>query len=182
MDFPPDWLVVAEEDFETATPRDPGFLGMEILAQLRPNGRIMDHFRVVLGGHRPTEATFLVKDIFSIPNPPEMSVKLQQWPRDISIRRNMCSSEWLDLPTLIAANEALVYDLNDGAGGSTDDVVESPCNNVLLEFLDGLPDRLQWGASVRWVVGVGPDSRMELTLQGLPASATVLNGKPTFRG
>ena len=50
MDFPPDWLIVAEEDFETATPRDPGFLGMEVLAQIRPNGRVMDHFRIVLGG------------------------------------------------------------------------------------------------------------------------------------
>ena len=123
-----------------------------------------------------------MKDIFSVPSPPEMSMKFQQWPRDISIRRNMCSSEWLDLPTLIAANEALVFDLNAGAGSSNDDVEESPCNNVLLEFLDGLPDRLQWGASIRWVVVVSPDTRIELTLQGLPASATVLNGKPTFRG
>ena len=39
MEFPPtDWEVFPVEDFELAVPRDPGMLGMEIMAQARGNG------------------------------------------------------------------------------------------------------------------------------------------------
>ena len=37
-------------------------------------------------------------------------------------------------------------------------------------------------AAVRFAVVIGEDSRMQLQLHGLPASADTLSGKPTFRG
>jgi hypothetical protein len=40
------------EEFASAAPRNPGELGVEVLAQIRPNGRILDHFRVTLGGSK----------------------------------------------------------------------------------------------------------------------------------
>ena len=33
MEFPPEWVIVEAEDFNLAAPRDPGDLGMELLAQ-----------------------------------------------------------------------------------------------------------------------------------------------------
>ena len=52
MDFPPDWEVLPAEDFTTAVPRNAGSCGMELLAQIRPNSRILDHFRITLGGSK----------------------------------------------------------------------------------------------------------------------------------
>jgi hypothetical protein len=52
MDFPHDWAVLAAEEFETATPRVNGDVTMEVLAQLRPSGRILDNFRVALAGSK----------------------------------------------------------------------------------------------------------------------------------
>jgi hypothetical protein len=50
MEFPPEWNVVSAEQFATAQPRAAGILGMELLVQARPNGRMLDHFRMSLGG------------------------------------------------------------------------------------------------------------------------------------
>ena len=55
MDFPPEWVVLPAEDFTTAAPRNPGICGMELLAQIRPNGRILDHFCVSLDGSKILE-------------------------------------------------------------------------------------------------------------------------------
>jgi hypothetical protein len=40
MDFPPAWTVLTIDDYESATPR------------IRPPGRILDNFRVALGGSK----------------------------------------------------------------------------------------------------------------------------------
>jgi len=42
MDFPHDWTVLAAEEFEIATPQVNGDVTMEVFAQLRPSGRILD--------------------------------------------------------------------------------------------------------------------------------------------
>ena len=55
MDFPPEWVVLPAEDFTTAAPHNSGICGMELLAQIRPNGRILDHFRVSLDGSKILE-------------------------------------------------------------------------------------------------------------------------------
>jgi hypothetical protein len=52
MNFPPEEEVFGAEQFETAAPREAGELGLELMAQVRPNGRILDHFRVTLGGSK----------------------------------------------------------------------------------------------------------------------------------
>ena len=52
MEFPPDWEGMAADDFTTARPCNTGLCGMELLAQVRPNGRILGHYRVSLGGRR----------------------------------------------------------------------------------------------------------------------------------
>ena len=53
MEFPPDtYFIFPAEHFETAGPRIIGDYTEEILAQVRLNGRVMDHWRVVLGGSK----------------------------------------------------------------------------------------------------------------------------------
>jgi hypothetical protein len=36
-------------------------------------------------------------------------------------------------------------------------------------------------ASARWAVVLGDNEKLNLQLQGLPAAAAVLNGKPSFK-
>jgi hypothetical protein len=48
MDFPPEWTVLTTDEYETATPRITGDVTMEICAQLRPSGRILEN-----GGKNP---------------------------------------------------------------------------------------------------------------------------------
>jgi len=51
MEFPAtEWIVLPDEEFELAAARDPGQLGVDLLVQARPNGRLLDHFRLVVGG------------------------------------------------------------------------------------------------------------------------------------
>ena len=183
MEFPPEWVVLPSDDFEVAVPRDPGHLGMDLMAQVRQNGRIMDHFRVALGGARQVGARFNTRAIFNNNSITSANVTYEVWPRDVTLRRNMTSGEWLDLANLVASNDALVYKPSVEAGGSQDeDPAEELCNDEITAFLNGLTEKTHCGASVRWAVGLGADRKLELVLQGLPASAAVLTGKPIFRG
>ena len=183
MDFPAEWVVLGADDFDLATPVDPGRLGMDLMVQVRPNGRIMDHFRVALGGSGLIEASFNTRDVFANQTVPEMEIRWQIWPRDIAIRRNMASSEWIDLVELIDANDALAYIRVDSAAASgSNQPAETPGNEALLAFLTCLPERGRCGAALRWTVAPGPCGSLELNLECLPASAAVIGGKPTLRG
>ena len=173
-------MIVEAEDFNLPGPRDPGDLGMELLAQVRTNVRVMDHFRVALGGNTIIKVNFPAKDIYPNQAVPNLQIKWDIWGRDIIIRRNMVTSEWEDLTGRLAANEAFAHNIFHNAIPGEDEPVDQ--NADLLDFLLNLPERGKCGAAVRWAVGIGPDGIMELILQGLPASAATLLRKPTFRG
>jgi hypothetical protein len=49
MEFPPDWSVAEAVDFDVALPSGQGEITLELLAQLRNTGRILDGFRL----HKP---------------------------------------------------------------------------------------------------------------------------------
>jgi hypothetical protein len=105
MDFPHDWAVLAAEEFETAVPRVNGDVTMEVLAQLRPSGRILDNFRVALAG---SKALDFDADLFSLIPAAIFKgwrVKGQCWARDVAIRANVFSSGWIDLAATIAMRE-----------------------------------------------------------------------------
>jgi hypothetical protein len=55
MEFPPDWNVAEAADFDIALPSGQGEVTLELLAQLRNTGRILDGFRFVLDGTAPLE-------------------------------------------------------------------------------------------------------------------------------
>jgi len=178
MEFPLDeWIVLPEEEFELAAARDPGSLGVELLAQVRPNGRLLDHFRLVLGGSELIEVVVDSTGVFLFDGIPEARLHYSVWPRDIKIRRNMCTGEWLDLSELISANDIVA---EGGAAAGEEDGAD-PLEGV-KRFLLNHKDKNSSGSSVRWAVGVGADKRMELSLQLLPGAAATLNSKPTLRG
>jgi hypothetical protein len=175
MEFPPDWDVSPMEDFETHLPciqSSSTDFAMELLAQLRPSGRILDHFQVALDG---TTAISQELDLGQlIPSSTFKGYKLafQYWPRDIRIRRNMLTSAWMDIPALVCANEAQVLD-SLGAGVSA---------GSFMRMLDDLPEDGPESGSLRWAVIVGEDGGMRLQLQSLPCDAVSLSGKPATKG
>ena len=92
MEFPRDWNILPAEDFEIAVPRDPGEIGVELMAQIRTNGRILDHFRLALGGSNMLEAKVHLKNILPTAEPPDWTLKLASWARDIKLWRNMATT------------------------------------------------------------------------------------------
>jgi hypothetical protein len=51
MEFPPETYDVFEADqFKTARARLTGDAVMEVMLQMRPNGRCLDHYRIALDG------------------------------------------------------------------------------------------------------------------------------------
>ena len=173
MEFPPDaYFIFPAEHFENAVPRINGDYTAEILAQVRPNGRVMDHWRIVLGGTKALEADIYLADLVPAAAAlPRWRLSYQQWPRDVLIRRNMTTSGWSDMLTLLTANEIAVMS-NTG---------ENVVNAVVVEALTNLPDKTANSASCRWAVCVGEAGKLELQLQSLPCPANLLAGKPVFR-
>jgi hypothetical protein len=166
MNFPHTWDIFKAADFATAAPRAAGELGMEVAAQVRPNGRILDHFRVTLGGSKIVDVTAPMTKLMLVDGASPWKFRYQVWPRDIVVRRNMTTTAWINALDLLAEKKAWV---EDGEGNAVE-------NELVLETVgDGR-------AAIRFAVVIGEDKNMELNLHALPATAESLMGKPTFRG
>ena len=139
MEFPPDtYFIFPAEHFETAGPRIIRDYTAEILAQAWPNGRVMDHWQFFLGGNKALEAEVnLAKLVPAAATLPKWRLTFQQWPRDLTIRRNMTTSGWVELLTLLAANEVSVLSVT-GA---------NVLNPGVVEALSGLQDKSSNSAS-----------------------------------
>ena len=168
MDFPPEWVVLPAEDFTTAAPRNAGICGMELLAQIRHNRCILDHFRVSLDGSKILEVNTPLSSL--MPSTPDSGLifKFAVWPRDIEMKRNMTTSQWMDITELLASKKAAVHD-QEGS---------------MLAHAAVMADLASLGtsSSLRFATVVGEDHLMQLHLQCLPASAKYLMGKPALRG
>jgi hypothetical protein len=168
MEFPASWAVFQAEDFYMAEVRAPGTAGMELMAQMWPNGRLLDHFRIVLGGLEILEASTPLNRLIPSPNLNRWKAKYQFWARDTAIRRNMMTSCWLDISQLIHSNEIRI-ETEEGEAVDTAEVVQTL-------------DEENNSAVIRYATTIGEDRRMTLELQSLPTSLAVVNSKPTFRG
>lgn len=173
MEFPTDgWGYFDIDDFDTAPPILNGPLVFELFAQLRPSGRILDHFRGVLGGSQVLD---IRADLYSL-IPANCfrgwQFRMQQQPRDIVLRQNMLSTGWIDGPTVLLANEGTVY---DQAGNAVP-------TQAFMELLEELPDAGPDSFSLRFSVVANPDRFVVLQLQSLPASAVYLSGKAAYKG
>jgi hypothetical protein len=172
MEYPPKWDIFPMEDFITAVPRAAGKLAAELLVQARPNGRLLDHFRLALGGNSIVDVNFQLASIWQIPAATTLSLRYQVWPKDIELRRNMVTSAWTDISAMVAARDAVVisHGLNDS---------EEP---MAPEQVADLLQQANIGGAIRYAIVIGEDQRLWLQLQGLPAPAATLQSRPALRG
>ena len=168
MEFPVDNLdAFPGTDFDDS-PNRGGSMNVELLAQMRENGRVMDHWRLSVGGSNLQNVRFPMSTMVGLPSLSGWRLGMQFWPRDVHIRRNMTTSIWVSVNQMIAAKEAIIVD---------DDNKQVPSEAVLTELLASSME-----ASVRWAIVIGEDEKLRLHLQSLPASAVVLSSKPSLRG
>ena len=173
MEFPPsNWYIFEAGEFDTARPRAASDVCAEVMAQVRPNGRVMDHWRIATGGTAMLKASVDMATIIpAVGELPKCSIIYEMWPADIGIRRNMTTSPWVDIMALLAANEITAKDETG---------LPVLCETI-LENLRALPARAVNTASLRWAVCISEEGRLEIQLQCLPASAATLSSKPIFK-
>ena len=99
-------------------------------------------------------------------------LKMDIFPRDIRLRANSASGDWVDVQEMIAGGSVSV----SNAVGQPDEAKE------LLGLLVNRPARKVWGAAVRWALGIGNGNDIQLQLQALPCPASNLKKCPTLRG
>jgi hypothetical protein len=174
MEFPPTgWEVLEAKEFETITPRADGDHVMELLAQARVSGRIVDHWRVAIGGGKILEKDIKLAKICRSTTLSPFKLRFQAWPKDVLIRRNMASSIWYDGQAMIARREFSCFKLDS----------ETACGeDELLQEMAKEEDLSKKSFSFRFAVVAGLDSLMYLQLQGLPAAEATLLTKPVFLG
>jgi hypothetical protein len=171
MEFPATWVVLNITDYDTAMPAVPGEFVVELLAQLRNTGRILDGFRFALDGSRALEAHVYLDQVLPVGELKGLQALIQCWPRDVKIRKNMLTSTWTSITDSLASNE---MDITDEDGGGV-----TP--GAVMRILERLPGNGLVNASTRWAVTAGSDGFLKLQLQGLPLVASVLNNRSTFK-
>ena len=142
----------------------------ELHAQARLNGRVLDDFVLRLGGSETIKVDAELNKFIPISFFKGWRIQFEIWPHDILLRTNMATSVWQDLPAMVAFRDASILD----RGGA-----EIPAAEFLrtLADMEDEPDT----AAFRWGLMISDSMRMMLQLQALPASATVLCGKPALR-
>jgi hypothetical protein len=141
----------------------------ELFAEVRDSGRILDNTRCVLGGVDILEADIPLTRIFSEPVLQSYKMLIQRWPRDINLKKGLLSGLWQDIKTIVSSRDASITN-SEGTGIPPREFLE------VLESTDK-----PVCAAIRWAVALGDDERLVLQLQGLPATAALLNGKPSFK-
>jgi hypothetical protein len=81
-------------------------IGREKSATVGDNGWILDEVRCVLGGNESMEAEFSLVELFQEKIIRERSIKMQQWPRDITLSRGLPSGAWVDLVDGVSSLDA----------------------------------------------------------------------------
>jgi hypothetical protein len=171
MEFPANWVVFNVADYDTASPSVTRDFTVELLAQLRNTGRILDGFRFTLDGTKALEAYVDFRRILPMAKLQGMQALVQCWPRDIKIRRNMLSTAWVSITEGITSNEVDILD-ESGTG--------VPAGSI-MRILERLPVDDPTNASTRWAIIIGADGFLKLQLQGLPLVASVLNNRSIFK-
>jgi hypothetical protein len=156
-------------DFNITQAQLAGQHSVELLAQLRPSGRVLDACRVVLGGTEILRVEINLFDVVPNPTFADWKLRYQIWPRDIGIRRNLTTSAWIDLEALIAGREV---DLVDPQGALI------PHGEFLNLLSNSEPPNT---GACRWAVIISDNGELQLQLQSLPAASPVLNSKPALR-
>ena len=110
MDFPAAWTILPAEEYALAAPRIDGDLTLELMAQVRHTGRILDHFRMACGGSKPLEVDVDFGAMLPMPAFKGWRLQAQFWPRDLLLRQNTFSSAWIDTVATIGMREVTILD------------------------------------------------------------------------
>jgi hypothetical protein len=173
MEYPPETYDVSEANqFETARARLAGDAVMEVMLQMRPSGRCLDHYRIALDG-TVLETQVVATSVFRAHVLAKYRLTFQAWPRDLKVRRNMKTTAWVDSFLAISANNIQV---------STDDKGDAVPPEEIKSVFAFIKEMSMKSASTRYAVVAGPDGRMWLGHQALPGTAEALTSKPTFAG
>ena len=108
---PGKWFISDAGEFDTARPRAASECCMEVMAQVRANGRVMEHWRIATRGTALLKVSIdLATIIPALGELPKCTLLYEMWPADLGIRRNMTTSPWQDISALLLANELTVTD------------------------------------------------------------------------
>jgi len=140
----------------------------EMFATVRDNGRVVDHVRYVFGGEEIIEVSFPLDALCEEADFAGYTIKMERHPNDIELRRGLLTGNWIDVVGLLTSRSATVYD-DTGAG------------IAVAEFLRRVKDVEATIGAVRWGLILDDSARLAMQLQGLPASAAILNGKPALK-
>jgi hypothetical protein len=151
--------------FKTTLPITAGELFAGVSAQVLPNGRISDGYRVTLGESKIVNIKAEMSAMGLAPASTTWFFRHQIEAKDIQLRSNMTSGEWFDAHKLIEDKVAWV---EDGKGHRVKE-------EEVLQMLSGR------AAAIRFAVVLSEDARLELNLQTLPAAAEVLIREPGFK-
>jgi hypothetical protein len=145
-------------------------LTVELFAQVRSNGRILDNIRHVLGGSIMLEGGFPINRICRREDMAGWTANFTMRPKNITLRKGMLSSLWIDFSEMVAARNMDVMDKNGASISSAD-------------FLKcyGDPEKGSTTAAFRWALMLTEYGQLALQLQGLPGAAATLNSKPAFK-
>ena len=171
MEFPPSWVVESSAAYYSSTPALVGDFTVELFAQLRSSGRLLDGFRLALDGTKPLEIQVDLVRILPVEQVRGWQLSQQAWPRDLMLRQNMLSTAWVSITETVTSNDV---DLVDQSGAGL-----SPA--AFMRSLTQLPDTGPVNASTRWAVVVGSDGFLKLQWQSLPLVASVLNSRSVFK-
>jgi hypothetical protein len=167
------WEIVPLDHYALAGPREPGELGAELLVQARATGRLQDHFKFAIDGTTFITAEVPSSQLFLSDMLPSVVIKIQLRPREIGIRQNLSTSEWIDVLDRLKARDFVIM---------SEDEEEEDSNGDFIAVLEAAADKSEVSASVRWAIAATQDGSLILELQCLPAAAATLNSIPILKG
>jgi len=139
-------------------------LGGHLLVRISDNGRLEDHFKVVLSGTENLRATFKADALTQNASLANYQFSIELSPEDIDLRNNSFTSKWQDLELMVAGNKLIVTDSDQ-----TDATAEFRADWDAAKS-SGSPVM----AALRWTVQAQAMYGFKLSLQGLPATARSL--------
>jgi len=139
-------------------------LGGHLLVRISDNGRLEDHFKVVLSGTESLTATFKAGSLIQNAGMANYLFTIEMSPEDIELRNNSFTTKWQDLEPMVASNKLLVQNPDQ-----TDATAEFRADWDAAKA-SGTPVM----AALRWTLQAQAMYGFKLSLQGLPATARAL--------
>jgi hypothetical protein len=172
MEFLPAWDVRTAVSFETIAGPDNGDITGQLVARLRNNDRIIDSFKMALGGTQICDANIDLGAL--LPGSPfkKYCLQFQFWPRNLAIRHNVMMSCWIDVTDTVEGNDASI--LNQKGGDTT----AAEFHAMMASSSTDAPE----SAAFHLGLVISGDGLLKLQLQGLPAAAAWLSGHHQFKG